>query len=82
MQYQLITLSDWAKMMFPKQEFKQPTLNRWAATGQISPQPIKVSRMWMCRTDAHFVGLRQSQKSISDPLVARIYYDERSPQNS
>ncbi|MDP2026412.1 excisionase [Sulfuriferula sp.] len=48
-----ITLTAWAERQFDPAP-KLPTLRAWAASGRISPAPIKVGRTWMVRQDAEY----------------------------
>ncbi|WP_373054841.1 excisionase [Vibrio salinus] len=59
------------------------TITSYIKTNQIQPKPVKMAGRWMVKSDAVFTGLPQSQnKSISDPLVERIFKNGCTTPNS
>lgn len=65
----LITLTAWAERQFDPPP-KLPTLRAWAASGRITPSPVKVGRTWMVREDAEYSPTDMQAAGLSGRALA------------
>lgn len=56
MQPRLISLKDWAKIVFGEKPPHVNTLRRWVNDGRISPRPQKIGKSWFVKPNAEYKG--------------------------